>query len=79
MEDKEFVNLTPETENMVENSAADSEELLSAEEELRSAAVSDEKNGRCGSRHGRGNFRDRGGYRPHLKPRKTGHETVFPL
>lgn len=43
MEDKEFVNLTPETENMVENSAADSEELLSAEEELRSAAVSDEK------------------------------------
>ena len=43
MEDKEFVNLTPETENTVGVSAAENEELRSAEEELRSAAVSDEK------------------------------------
>ena len=31
MEDKEFVNLTPETENTVGVSAAENEELLSAE------------------------------------------------
>ena len=72
MEDKEFVNLTPETENTVGVSAAENEEMRSAD------VVPDEKTAATEA-NGRGNLRDRGGNRPHLKPGTAGNEAVFPL